>query len=159
MKYCYGEFESDGFVKMRQSSTGCPGALKYLENLAPCCNLVAVTPRRWPPRSSSSLRDLQRGGRRDRTIAAKLVDGTGVACRHGSRGVMSQLDKLVAERDALRREWQTNQRNRIKIQHRLDELTHMLCKATGLPLFAGDIVRPLDPFGFGRSRRRKVSSR
>ena len=72
---------------------------------------------------------------------------------------MSRIDlgQLVAERDALRREWQTNQRDRIKIQHRLDELTHMLCKATGLPLFAGDVVRPLDPFSFGRSRRRKVS--
>ena len=70
---------------------------------------------------------------------------------------MSQIDKLVSERDALRRAWQTNHRDRIKIQHRLDELTHMLAKATGLPLFAGDIVRPLDPFGFGRPRQRKVS--
>ena len=70
---------------------------------------------------------------------------------------MCQLDKLVAERDVLRREWQTNQRDRIKIQHKLDALTHLLAKATGLPLFAGDIVRPLDPFSFGRYRRRKVS--
>ena len=70
---------------------------------------------------------------------------------------MSRIDKLVAERDALRREWQNNYAARVKIQHRLDELTHTLSELTGLPVVLGDIVRPLDPFGFGRSRRRRIS--
>jgi hypothetical protein len=52
---------------------------------------------------------------------------------------MSQIDKLVAERDALRREWQTNYAAPIKIQHRLDELTTQLSQLTGLPLWIGDV--------------------
>jgi hypothetical protein len=49
------------------------------------------------------------------------------------------IDKLVAERDALRREWQTNHRDRIRIQHRLDSLTHQLSRLTGLPVMIGDV--------------------
>jgi hypothetical protein len=70
---------------------------------------------------------------------------------------MSQIDKLVAERDALLREWQSDQRAGLKKQHRLDELTHTISALTGLPVVLGDIVRPLDPFGFSRTRRRRIS--
>jgi hypothetical protein len=52
---------------------------------------------------------------------------------------MSRIDKLVTERDALRREWQTNHAARIKIQHRLDELTTQLSRLTGLPVMIGDL--------------------
>jgi hypothetical protein len=75
--------------------------------------------------------------------------------------ILMSIDKLVAERDALRREWQTNHRDRIRIQHRLDSLTHQLSRLTGLPVMIGDVppfdVPSLFAGGLGRRRsRRKV---
>jgi len=67
---------------------------------------------------------------------------------------MSRIDKLVTERDALRREWQSNHAARIKIQHRLDSLTTEIARLTGVPMFLGDLVPPaLDMFaGLGGRR-------
>jgi hypothetical protein len=71
---------------------------------------------------------------------------------------LMSIDKLVAERDALRREWQTNHRDRIRIQHRLDSLTHQLSRLTGLPVMIGDAfdVPSLLAGGFGGRRRRRM---
>jgi len=70
---------------------------------------------------------------------------------------MSRIDKLVAERDALRREWQSNHAARIKIQHRLDQLTHTLSELTGLPVMIGDVLPRENFLGLGRrSRRRRI---
>jgi hypothetical protein len=71
---------------------------------------------------------------------------------------LMSIDKLVAERDALRREWQTNHRDRIRIQHRLDSLTHQLSRLTGLPVMIGDVptldVPSMFAGGLGLGRRR-----
>ena len=77
------------------------------------------------------------------------------------RGIMSQIDKLVAERDALRREWQTNYAARIKIQHRLDELTTQLSQLVGLPLLGDlptlDVPPALNLLAGGLGGRRRHS--
>jgi hypothetical protein len=80
------------------------------------------------------------------------------ACRHHGSRVFMSIDKLVAERDALRRAWENNHRDRIRIQHRLDSLTHQLSRLTGLPVMIGDAptldVPSLLAGGLGLGRRR-----
>lgn len=67
---------------------------------------------------------------------------------------MSKIESLLAERDRLSRELQGNHRDRIKIQHRLDELTTTIARLTGVGLMLGDLVPPALGMFAGGGRRR-----
>lgn len=68
-----------------------------------------------------------------------------------------QTDQLIAKRDALARQWQSNVRDRARIEIELDRVTTLLGEQTGLALplldmsslFAGGL-------GSRRSARRRI---
>lgn len=72
---------------------------------------------------------------------------------------MKRIDHIIAERDALTRQWQRNVRDRAKIEARLDALTHALTELTGLELLLGGVpsmfAGGLGGLG-GRRRRRRI---
>ena len=66
----------------------------------------------------------------------------------------SKIDQIIAERNRLAAELKTNHLHRVRIQHRLDHLTHQLAALTGLPVL-GDLPSiGGDPLGLGFGRRR-----